>query len=283
MEGRNNVEIKLEETIARQEENLEKVLLECYEDEQDKSRLQARPWSKCTKRKYVRAIEREKLEKVKCELETFKIRHELVEEHVHADKRDVNAMREERDNALKLVHEITTKHDNMCLNAERFESKYKRELIFTTAFMKEKQVMKTKHENMCLKVKEFESEYKSELNLTKALMKEKQEITTKHENMCLKAKKFKSKYKRELNLKEDLMKEKEELEISYNIKDADADAMRKERDNAIEVVNEITTRLEQLVASFICPISQASPYNLDIFTRRLHAQHSISYTSNIHV
>ncbi|VVB02112.1 unnamed protein product [Arabis nemorensis] len=233
MESGNNDKIKLEEALSREKEKLEKLLLECYEDEQAKWHLQAKALEQMHQEKLrrlweeigyvlweeienVRAIDREKLEKVKWELEAFKIRHGLVEGHVEVYKRDVNAMREERDNALKLVHEITTKHENMCLKAE--------------------------HENMCLKAEEFESKYKSELILTEALMKEKQEITTKDENMYLMAEKLES----ELNLtKVLLIKAKQELEISYSTKDADA--MRKERDNAIKFVNEITTKKQEVM------------------------------------
>ncbi|VVB17601.1 unnamed protein product [Arabis nemorensis] len=171
MKSRNNDEIELEEALAREKENLEKLLLECYE--QDKSHLQAKALEQMhqgnlhlwKETEYVHAIERERLERVKCE-------HELVKGHVEVYKRDVYAMREERDNALKLVHEITTKHENMCSKAKEFESRYKVELILTKALIEEKQEITTKHEKMCLKAERFESKYEGELVLTKALMKE---------------------------------------------------------------------------------------------------------------
>ncbi|XP_010507781.1 PREDICTED: putative U-box domain-containing protein 58 [Camelina sativa] len=116
--------------------------------------------------------------------------------------------------------------------------------------------LKIKHENMCIKADELESNNAS--IVSDNALKLVHEVTKKYEDMCIKAKEFENKYKNKRILTEALTKENEELEKakgliieSYKI---NASVMEKERDNALKLVDEITTTKK--IESFICPISQ---------------------------
>ncbi|VVB00118.1 unnamed protein product [Arabis nemorensis] len=128
--------------------------------------------------------------------------------------------------------------------------------------------LKIKHEDMCIKAEEFESKHNNEVKLRKeteeALAREKEEVKKvklqlvnlkiKHEDMCIKAEKFESKYNIELIFTKSLLKEQLELKILKGLVESCnkkakircekrgtmlSDAIREEKDNAINLVHEI--------------------------------------------
>ncbi|XP_010512812.1 PREDICTED: putative U-box domain-containing protein 58 [Camelina sativa] len=165
------------------------------------------------------------------------------------------ARKKEEVEKLKLqVVNLKIKHENMCIKADDLESKYQSELILNKSLINntEKQVCET-----VKRITNFLQDSNASIERDNAL-KLVHEITKKHEDMCIKAKEFENKYKNKLILTKALTKEKEELEKvkgliieSYKI---NASVMEKERDNALKLVDELTTT--KIIESFICPISQ---------------------------
>ncbi|VVA93807.1 unnamed protein product [Arabis nemorensis] len=115
------------------------------------------------------AREKEELEQVKLQLVTLKIKHEdmcikaeefegkskseliltiaNLKQQLALEKLRKDAMRKEMDNALKLVNENTSKHQNMCIKAEELESKYKKELILRKAYNIDADAMREERDN----------------------------------------------------------------------------------------------------------------------------------------
>ncbi|CAH8385560.1 unnamed protein product [Eruca vesicaria subsp. sativa] len=142
------------------------------------------------------------------------------------------------------------------------------------------ETLENEHNNLRLKAEELESNYKDELILRKeaeiALHKERNELEAmaqmfetckiEQENLTSQVRTWQDKYDQELSVRKEtedsLSRQKEELEIVKGLLEAfnqEADAMRVERDSALETVQELTRKhLEerQPLPSFYCPITQ---------------------------
>ncbi|KAF8059635.1 hypothetical protein N665_1227s0011 [Sinapis alba] len=142
------------------------------------------------------------------------------------------------------------------------------------------ETLENEHSNLRLKAAELESNYKGEMILRKesetALDKERNELEAmtkvfetckiEQENLTSQVRSWQDKYEQELSVRKEtedsLTRQKEELEIVKGLLEAynqEADAMREERDSALETVQELTRKhLEerQPPPSFYCPITQ---------------------------
>ncbi|CAH8362586.1 unnamed protein product [Eruca vesicaria subsp. sativa] len=142
------------------------------------------------------------------------------------------------------------------------------------------ETLENEHDNLRLKAEELESNYKDELILRKeaeiALHKERNEVEAmaqmfetckiEQENLTSQVRTWQDKYDQELSVRKEtedsLSRQKEELEIVKGLLEAfnqEADAMREERDSALETVQELTRKHSeerQPLPSFYCPITQ---------------------------
>lgn len=168
------------------------------------------------------------------------------------------------------------------------ESKLRRETECALAIERESiakvrlqlETLENEHNNLRLKAEELESNYTDELILRKeseiALDKERNELEAmtqvfetckiEQENLTSQVRTWQDKYDQELSVRKEtedsLSRQKEELEIVKGLLEAynqEADAMREERDSALQTVQELTRKhLEerQPPPSFFCPITQ---------------------------
>ncbi|KAG2328058.1 hypothetical protein Bca52824_010786 [Brassica carinata] len=142
------------------------------------------------------------------------------------------------------------------------------------------ETLENEYNNLRAKAEELESNYTDELILRKeseiALDKERNEVEAmtqvfqtckiEQENLASQVRTWQDKYEQELSVRKEtedaLSRQKEELEIVKGLLEAynqEADAMREERDSALETVRELTRKhLEerQPPPSFYCPITQ---------------------------
>lgn len=168
------------------------------------------------------------------------------------------------------------------------ESKLRRETECALAIERESiakvrlqlETLENEHNNLRLKAEELESTYTDELILRKeseiALDKERNELEAmtqvfetckiEQENLTSQVRTWQDKYDQELSVRKEtedsLSRQKEELGIVKGLLEAynqEADAMREERDSALQTVQELTRKhLEerQPPPSFYCPITQ---------------------------
>ncbi|KAL0804958.1 hypothetical protein Bca101_097449 [Brassica carinata] len=168
------------------------------------------------------------------------------------------------------------------------ESKLRRETECALAIERESiakvrlrlETLENEHNNLRLKAEELETNYTGELILRKeseiALDKERNELEAmtqvfetckiEQENLTSQVRTWQDKYDQELSVRKEtedsLSRQKEELEIVKGLLEAynqEADAMREERDSALQTVQELTRKhLEerQPPPSFFCPITQ---------------------------
>lgn len=171
------------------------------------------------------------------------------------------------------------------------ESKLRRETECALAIERESiakvrlqlETLENEHNNLRLKAEELESNYTDELILRKeseiALDKERNELEAmkqvfetckiEQENLTSQVRTWQDKYDQELSVRKEtedsLSRQKEELGIVKGLLEAynqEADAMREERDSALQTVQELTRKhLEerQPPPSFYCPITQVIP------------------------
>lgn len=146
------------------------------------------------------------------------------------------------------------------------------------------EALENEHNNLRLKAEELESNYTDELILRKeaeiALDKERNELEAmtqvfetckiEQDDLNSQVRTWQDKHDQELSLRKEtedsLSRQKEELEIVKGLLEAynqEADAMRDERDSALETVQELKRKhLEerQPPPSFFCPITQVNPF-----------------------